>query len=63
MTFAPLIADKEPTLEPIRRPATWFLIKGSDEDGWQPSGRGKAGSLIRFTRADDESVAVPEDLV
>ncbi len=30
-----LIADNKPTPEPTAA-ASWFLIKGADENGWQP---------------------------
>lgn len=35
------IADNRPTSEPIAAAGS-FLIKGSDEEGWQPLGEGKA---------------------
>jgi hypothetical protein len=38
-----VIAGKQPTPAPPAA-ASPFLIKGSDEEGWQPLGRGKAGA-------------------
>ena len=38
-----VIADREPTFEPTAA-ASSFLIKGSDEDGWQPLEEAKAGA-------------------
>ena len=38
-----VIADNEPTPEPTAAAGS-FLIKGSDEDGWQPLEEAKAGT-------------------
>jgi hypothetical protein len=39
-----VIADNQPTREPTAA-ASLFLIKGSDEEGWQPLGEGKGGRV------------------
>jgi hypothetical protein len=42
--IAAVIADHRPAPEPIAA-ASSFLIKGSDEDGWEPLGEGKGGRV------------------
>jgi hypothetical protein len=39
-----VIADNQPTREPTAA-ASSFLIKGSDEEGWQPLGEGNGGRV------------------
>jgi hypothetical protein len=39
-----VIADNQPTCEPTAA-ASSFLIKGSDEECWQPLGEGKGGRV------------------